>query len=383
MKWARRCAWLARADALGALLAAGLVLSGCGMPGAPLPPTLNLADPVTDLAATRTGDQVALTWTMPRKNTDKLLLKGDVQVRVCRREGTAGSCVAARELQVAPGAAGAFNETLPPTLAAGEPCGLTYFVELRNRNGRSAGLSNGAVVLAGEAPAPVAGLNAEVRKAGVVLRWTPAAQEPAATAIRLRRKLLTPAPVKRDSERREPNGGQLGGALAPAPEPTEQNLLVETSAQSPGRAQDLDARFGETYEYRAQRVTRVPVDGQELELDGPLTAPLQVEVKDVFPPAMPAGLAAVAIAGENGGAPSIDLSWQPDTEADLAGYIVYRREGGEDWQRISPAQPVIGPAFHDAQVLAGHTYSYAVTAIDQSGHESGRSDVAGDTVPRP
>jgi hypothetical protein len=248
MKWARRCAWLARADALGALLAAGLVLSGCGMPGAPLPPTLNLADPVTDLAATRTGDQVALTWTMPRKNTDKLLLKGDVQVRVCRREGTAGSCVAARELQVAPGAAGAFNETLPPTLAAGEPCGLTYFVELRNRNGRSAGLSNGAVVLAGEAPAPVAGLNAEVRKAGVVLRWTPAAQEPAATAIRLRRKLLTPAPVKRDSERREPNGGQLGGALAPAPEPTEQNLLVETSAQSPGRAQDQDARFGETYE---------------------------------------------------------------------------------------------------------------------------------------
>ena len=125
------------------------------------------------------------------------------------------------------------------------------------------------------------------------------------------------------------------------------------------------------------------MDGQELELDGPLTAPLQVEVKDVFPPAMPAGLAAVAIAGENGGAPSIDLSWQPDTEADLAGYIVYRREGGEDWQRISPAEPLIAPAFRDKQIQPGHTYRYAVSAIDQGGHESARSAEAEETVPNP
>jgi len=379
MRWVRRCSWPATAGSLGAVLAAVLVLNGCGMPGAPLPPTLNLADPVTDLAATRTGDQVSLAWTMPRKNTDKLLLKGDVQVRVCRRDGAAGSYVAAGELQVAPGAEGIFKETLPPTLAAGEPRALRYYVELRNRNGRSAGLSNSAVVLAGEAPPPVAGLNAEVRKAGVVLRWTPAAQESAAAAIRLRRKLLTPPPAKKNSGQQ----GPLGGALALAPEPTEQKLLVETGAHSPGQALDQDARFGETYEYRAQRVTRVPVEGQALELDGPLTEPLQVEVKDVFPPAVPAGLAAVAVAGENGSEPAIDLSWQPDTETDLAGYIVYRREGSGDWQRISSAQPVVGPAFHDGQVLAGRTYSYAVTAIDQSGHESGRSGAAGDMVPGP
>jgi hypothetical protein len=345
------------------------------MPGAPLPPSLKLPDPVTNLVATRTGNQVSLAWTMPKKNTDKLLLEGNVQVHVCRREGAAGSCTPAGELEVAPGAEGAFSETLTSTLVSGAPRALTYFVELRNRKDRSAGLSNAAAVLAGEAPEPVAGLDAEVRKEGVVLRWTPAAQESATTAIRLERKLLTPLAAK-----------SAQGPLAPPAEPVERKLLVEASGQAgrgPDRAMDKDIRFGETYEYRAQRVARVKVDDQTLELDGPLSAPVRVEAADVFPPAAPAGLAAVAISGENGGEPAIDLSWQPDSEADLVGYIVYRREGGGDWQRISPAQPVVGPAFHDAHVQAGHSYIYAVSAIDQGGHESGRSGEAEETVPNP
>jgi hypothetical protein len=373
---------------LAAVLAAGLLLAGCGMPGAPLPPSLNLPDPVTDLAATRTGDQVSLAWSMPRKNTDKLLLKGNVQVRVCRREGAADSCASAASLQLAPGADGAFSETLPPALAAGTPRALTYFVELRNSKGRSAGLSNAAAVLAGGAPEPVDGLNAEVRKEGVVLHWSPVAQQPAAVAIRLHRRLLTPAADKKSTGQ----NGRLTGPLAPPPEPVEQNLLVQTGEQAgraPDRALDKDIRFGETYEYRAQRVARISLDGRTLELDGQLSAPVRVEILNVFPPAVPAGLAAVAVGDENGGESAIDLNWQPDTETDLAGYIVYRREGvaaGEGsgaWQRISPAQPLVGPGFHDAHVQAGHTYSYAVSAIDQGGHESARSAQAEETVPNP
>jgi len=91
----------------------------------------------------------------------------------------------------------------------------------------------------------------------------------------------------------------------------------------------------------------------------------------------------VATAGENGSEPAIDLSWQPGAEADLAGYIVYRREGAGDWQRISPPQPVVGPAFHDARVQPGHIYSYAVSAIDQGGHQSARSAEAQESVPNP
>jgi fibronectin type 3 domain-containing protein len=77
------------------------------------------------------------------------------------------------------------------------------------------------------------------------------------------------------------------------------------------------------------------------------------------------------------------VSWQPVAEADLAGYAVYRREGDGAWQRISPAAPLVPPAFRDAQVQPGHTYHYAVSAVGQNGHESARSEEAEESVPNP
>lgn len=378
MNLARKSVGFAGPVAFLAALAGVLALSGCGMPGAPLPPTLNLAVPVNDLAAIRAGNGVSLTFTMPKRNTDKLLLKGNQQARICRKEGATGTCATVTNLQLAPEAPGSFSEILPAALASGAARELSYFVEVRNRNGRSAGPSNAAMVLAGEAPAAVTGLQAEVRKQGVLLHWNPTAVEQSPAAIRLHRKLLTTATVKVNANQK--------GPFAPPPEPVELTLLVDVDAaggHSPAKALDKDIRFGETYEYRAQRVSRVNVGGQMQELDGPLSAPVQVEARDVFPPAVPAGLVAVAIIGENGAEPAIDLSWQPDTEPDLAGYIVYRREGDGGWQRISPALPVVGPAFHDAHVQPGHSYAYAVSAIDQGGHESDRSVQADETVPGP
>ena len=42
-----------------------------------------------------------------------------------------------------------------------------------------------------------------------------------------------------------------------------------------------------------------------------------------------------------------------------------------------------GPAFTMRNVQPGHTYDYAVSAIDQDGHESARSAEAEETVPEP
>jgi hypothetical protein len=398
-----RGAWLAL---LVSELAIELLFTGCGMPGVPMPPSLKLPNPVTDLSASRTGNQVTLTWTMPKKNTDKLLLKDSIPVRLWRRED-AGACTpVAANLQFAPGADAVFMETLPEALTAGAPRPLTYFVELRNRNGRSAGLSNAAVVPAGEAPAPVLGLAAQVRKDGVILRWTPGAPaaqdhlagDPAVhSAVRLRRKLLTPPSAAKTKH--EP------GIVAPPPEPLEQDLMVDSDGQTGQasredrepyravdrvveRALDKEVRFGQVYEYRAQRIVRITAGNQTLELAGEFSAPLRVEVLDIFPPAVPTGLAAVSTAADAGperssSEPSIDLSWQPVTDADLAGYRVYRREDDGAWQRISPAQPLVGPAFRDDHIQPGHAYRYAVSAVDQGGHESARSAEAEETVPSP
>ncbi len=321
-----------------------------------------------DLSAIRTGDRVELTWTNPKRNTDKTMLKPDVAARICRREGTGDCNQAGTDLVVAPGEPGNFTDKLPGALASGDARPVSYFVELRNKKGRSAGLSNAATVLLGEAPRRIEGLKAEVRKQGVVLSWTADGEN---APVKLERKLLTPPAAKSEQ-----------GPLAPAPEAINVTLLVnEGTAQ--GRAMDKTIHFGETYEYRAQRVRRVDVDGKTLELAGDLSQPVDVEAKNIFPPDVPGGLVAVAAAGENGAGPAVDLSWQPDTEADLAGYLVYRREGGGAWQRISPATPAIEPAFHDAHVEPGHTYQYAVTAVGKDGHESDRSAEAHDMVPQP
>ena len=365
MNSTERKAWATLAVVLWALL------SGCGTPGAPQPPSLNLADPVGDLAAVRTGNQVALTWTMPKRNTDKTTIKVDVAARICRREGIGACEQVGADVMVAPGKAGSFTDTLPGSLATGAARPVVYFVELRNGKGRAAGLSNGATVLAGEAPGRIEGLKAEVRKQGVVLSWT--ADEKSGgrnDAVRLQRTLLSASTKPQH------------GPLAAPPEPDKETLLVDGDADQ-GRAIDKSVHFGDKYVYRAQRVSRVVVDGQALELAGEFSSPVEVEAKDVFPPGVPTGLAAVATAGVNGEGPAIDLSWQPDADGNLAGYVVYRREGDGEWQRISGTAATIEPAFHDEHVEAGHTYRYAVSAVSKQGYESGRSEEARETAPQP
>ena len=73
-----------------------LISVGCGTPGAPQPPSLNLAKPVSDLKAVRIGNQVNLTWTVPTHTTDnatfrhrgetKIDLSGIYQLHGDRRE---------------------------------------------------------------------------------------------------------------------------------------------------------------------------------------------------------------------------------------------------------------------------------------------------------
>ena len=373
----------AAAPLAGIALAVVFGITGCGTPGAPQPPSLRLPEPVNDLTALRTGNTITLHWTMPKKTTDHLQLssqvRGPIPVRVCWRESVASPCQPAGETTSAPGDEAEFNEALPASLTAGKPRQLLCYVELRNKSGRSAGLSNPAVVPAGAGPAPISQLTAEVRANGVVLHWS---SDQPSTAVRLHRRLLTPPAAKKKDDNK---------IMSAPSEPVIQNLLVDSPAsqetgdrnRAQGQALDASVRFGQSYEYTAQRIQPVTLDGQALELAGQPSTPIRVEVIDTFPPAVPTGLAAVLVPEEK----TIDLSWQPDTEEDLVGYIVYRaseaENGSSNWTRISGTQPLQSPAFRDTHVEPGHTYRYAVSAIDLTGHESKRSAEAQESVPNP
>jgi fibronectin type 3 domain-containing protein len=113
-------------------------------------------------------------------------------------------------------------------------------------------------------------------------------------------------------------------------------------------------------------------------VEGEASPIIEVFVHDVFPPAAPAGLQAVA--SGVGQPPFVDLTWAPNTEADLAGYNVYRRQAGQPPVKIS-TELVKAPAYRDREVTAGHNYFYAVTAVDLRGNESPRSDETSESLP--
>jgi len=110
-------------------------------------------------------------------------------------------------------------------------------------------------------------------------------------------------------------------------------------------------------------------------------SPVQkVLTKDIYPPAVPAGLQAV-FSGP-GQTAFIDLLWAPVSDVDLAGYNVYRHEDGGPSVKIN-ADLVKAPAFRDNNVTAGRTYRYSVSAVDERGNESAHSEETGESVPQP
>ena len=71
------------------ILLALLSSSGCGVPGAPLPPSADIPQFVGDLKAVRKGDTVTLTWTTPTETSDGELIRkpGKMLVQRALRSG--------------------------------------------------------------------------------------------------------------------------------------------------------------------------------------------------------------------------------------------------------------------------------------------------------
>ena len=78
---------------------------------------------------------------------------------------------------------------------------------------------------------------------------------------------------------------------------------------------------------------------------------------------------------------SVMLSWQASTSPDVTGYYVYRASGVTTAYSRLVTTPVSGLNYADAALVAGDTYTYAVTAVDSSGQESTYSAPLTVTIP--
>lgn len=231
----------------------------------------------------------------------------------------------------------------------------TYAVEALNENRRSAGLSNRVRVPLAFTLAPPQEFAAKVSAEGVVLTWS---------GELLPRNRDNVRYVYRVYRRVEEGKQQLQVGELPAGQERRMSLT------------DSNIEWERTYFYHAEAVTIV--DHPEVQIEGNDTPELRVFTHDVFPPAVPSGLQAV-FSGP-GQAPFIDLIWAPVTDADLAGYNIYRREADNAPVRIN-AELVKVPAYRDAQVGGGNTYFYSVSSVDVRGNESARSAEASESVP--
>ena len=127
---------------------------------------------------------------------------------------------------------------------------------------------------------------------------------------------------------------------------------------------DTPVDYGKSYSYMVQALVDA---GNRTPAESDLSPVTSLTPLDEFPPAVPSGLRADRTG--NG----VSLVWEPDSDADLAGYRVYRSEGSGPWQKLADVNTV--PTYSDATAEHGKTYHYAVSAFDKAAksNESDRS----------
>jgi hypothetical protein len=348
-------------------------VGGCASPGEPTPPRSVVPVAIADLAARQLGNSVVLTFTLPRRSTDRELLTELPAIEVYRAALSVGTppdkntswrlaynIPPERTNAYLNGDIVEFRDPLAPGDLARAP-GSQLGYKVRARSSRRAASADSNIVTADTfpAPAPPTGLHAIVMEKAIQLSWIPVEGTPA-SSYRVYRAQLQPGEAPS-----EPNLSKLQSHLemiGPATQPT---------------FNDTQFEFGRFYLYTVRSIAQFGTDAVESE--NSTTA--IVATRDTFPPAAPTGIVAVLISATNQAPQGVELSWAISPEADLAGYFVYRSEESDVvGERISH-EMLPSPAFRDISVSGGRTYFYRVSAVDLAGNESALSSAIQADIP--
>jgi len=321
----------------GLIAAAVLLTAGCGYTGDPMPPLANIPARVNDLAAIERGGRIMVQFTVPPRTTEGVAIKTPLKLDL--RIGTAEPpfsqevwAAGATPVAVGPVDNGVARYEIP--VAPWTNKEVILAVRVLSARGKTMGWSNFVNLPVVAPPDRPAEVHAEATAKGVSLTWR----------------------ARGDSFRIYRRTGS--DRFAP----------VATVPQAPWT--DSAAEFGKQYIYQVQTLVKIP---NNLEAESDPSEEAAITPEDRFPPTVPAGLNAATAPN------SIELSWESDTEPDLAGYRVYRSTGAGAFEKMGDSVQV--PSYSDRAVEHGKTYHYAVSAIDKSGNESTRSGQVEATLP--
>jgi hypothetical protein len=343
-------------------------LLGCGVPGAPLPPSADIPRFVGDLKAVRKGDTVTLTWTTPTETSDGELIRkpGKMLLQRALRSGPNSDLVfqTISELPLQPtlkegrGEQATAKDTLTNLLRPGGSGFALYMVLAQGRNGKSFGLPNRVSVPLVPNLAPPSKLSANPVPTGIMISWEPSGPVPNAnTQTQYAYKVMR----------------RLQGAKDPV-------VVTQVKADDAANSfTDTGIEWEKSYLYWIVPVTLWQDENRKGEIEGDDSPLVDVLAHDSFPPANPSGVEAVYSPATTNS--FIDITWTANTEPDLAGYNVYRRRENELPVKIN-SDLIKTPRFPDPGVQPGMKYFYSVTAVDLRGNESGKSEETSETIPK-
>ena len=356
-----------------------LFLSGCGHEGPPMPPVRHVPVGCKDLQICQKADKALLEFTAALKNTDgspledlaAVLIYRDaeplesVESKVKGKEGRLMIPPAPKFLKKAvkvaevPGkkleAATEKGKVFFPVLSLEKeiqekPDTVAFYaIENVNKRGQRSDLSSIVPFVAQKAPPAPSNLAFSLSENLCTLKWDPV--EPPEKAGW---KKVEGYNVYRRLEGRTLPHSPLNGE--PLRDPS---------------YEDKTQIYGETYYYAVPAF----ISGGAQRIEGFPSDEIKVSPRDVYAPQPPQGV--VAISGRG----FIKLMWKPNAEADLAGYVIYKKKASETkWARLNPV-PLAETNYTDSNVKEGEAYQYRITAVDnaESPNESTPSEEVTET----
>jgi hypothetical protein len=297
-----------------------LLLSACGKEAAPLPPFIRIPEAVKDLKAVQAGHTLILTWTNPAKNIDSSAATNLAHVQI-RSDGAPIATLGVS----APGQ----PQSHSISLGSVPDDRRTFTVVVDTTQGKRSGVSNAVSITPVEVPGKVSGLHAIVDQRRIMLQWSKPVDHPELAD---------------------------GYIVTRTDMPSEPQVVSETDYE------DNQYQPGKVVTYEVTAIRRLA----ENTVPGIGPEALTVSIEDQTPPQVPAGLDVVR--SETGAY----LTWNPNSETDLAGYRIFRSDRvNGDFRPISD-HVISTNAFFDPSYRSGQYYR--VSAIDEFGNESAMSD---------